>query len=101
LGDAARGPLLAAVAGDAIINQGGRIVHLEPDAKSLNELVLGGRFVGDELVVGIDREHQVERIDEVTTWQATLRVERGRLGFVRFHERWSCGGRTRVNALPR
>ena len=91
LGDSARGPLLVAVAGHAIVNESGRIVHLKPDAKSLQQLLRGGQFVGDELVVSVDREHQVERIGKVTKWQATLRVKRGRSGFTSFHHRWSCG----------
>ena len=91
LGDFDRGPLLVAVERGAIVKQGGRIVHLKPDAKSLQQLLRGGRFVSDELVVSVDREHQVERIDKVTKWQATLRIERGRLRFTSFHERWSCG----------
>jgi hypothetical protein len=89
--DFAPRPLLAAVAGNAIVNDGGRVVHLKPEASDLGTLARGGRFVGDGLVVEIDREYQVETVDEVTIWQATLHVERGRQGFTSYHHRWSCG----------
>lgn len=92
LDDTPGGPLLVAAAGDAIINHDGRIVHLKPAARNLNELMRGGRFVGNGLIVVIDREHQVEQVDEVRSWQATVRLERGRLAFTSFHHRWSCGG---------
>lgn len=91
LDDSGRGPLLVAVEGDAIVDQRGRIVHLKPEARTLGALMRGGRFTGDGLVLEIDREHQVEQEGEVTTWQATLRMRRGKLGFTSFHHRWSCG----------
>ena len=91
LGDSAHGPLLVAVVGDAIVNQSGRIVHLKSGAESVHHLLQGGQFAGDESIVSVDREHQLERIDKVTTWQATLSVKRGRSGFTSFHHRWSCG----------
>lgn len=91
LDESARGPLLVSVAGDAIVNDGGRIVHLRSDAKNLEELARGGRFVGDELVITIERGNQAERSDGDATWDASLRIERGQVGFVSFHHRWTCG----------
>ena len=69
----------------------GRIVHLKPEAGDLNELFQGGRFVGSGLVVEVERESEVERVDEVTSWQATLRVLSGKTGFTSYHHRWTCG----------
>lgn len=85
------GPLLVAVNGAAIVKEGGRVRHLKPEAKDLNSLFRGGRFVGDGLVVEVRREHELKRVDEVTTWQATLDVKRGRTGFTTYHMQWSCG----------
>ena len=90
-GSGTAGPLLVAVAGDAIVNLGGRIVHLKPAARDLAELFRGGRFVGPSLTVEVEREGEVERVDEVTTWQATLRVQGPEIGFTSFHHRWTCG----------
>jgi hypothetical protein len=84
-------PLLVAVSGDAIVNDGGTIVHLRPSAGDLDELMLGGRFTADGIHVEIQREHRIEQVDEVTTWQATLRLTRGPTGFASFHHRWTCG----------
>lgn len=90
-GTGTAGPLLVAVAGDAIVNAGGRIVHLEPVAGDLSELFRGGRFAGPNMTVLVEREGVVERVDEVTTWQATLRIQAGKTSFASFHHRWSCG----------
>ena len=90
-GDDQRGPLMVAVAGDAIINDAGKIVHLRSLARDLRELSKGGHFEGGGLQLEIEREHTIERMDEVTTWQATLRVARGPVGVTSFHHRWSCG----------
>ena len=49
------------------------------------------RFVGSGLVVEVERESEVERVDEVTSWQATLRVLSGKTGFTSYHHRWTCG----------
>jgi hypothetical protein len=89
--DDQRGPLLVAVAGDAVVNDGGKIVHLQPLARDLEGLALGGLFAGGGLRVEIKREHRIEQVDEVTSWQATLRVTRGDRGFTSYHHRWSCG----------
>ena len=82
---------MVAVEGDAIINHDGRIMHLKPAARDLNALMQGGRFVGDHLVVVIDREHELGRDGEVGSWQATVRLQRGRHALVSFHHIWSCG----------
>jgi hypothetical protein len=83
--------LLVAVAGDAIVKEGGRIRHLMPEARDMHSLFRGGRFTDDGLIVEVRREHQLKRVDEVTTWQATLDVKRGRLGYTTYHMQWSCG----------
>jgi membrane-associated protease RseP (regulator of RpoE activity) len=85
------GPLLVAVAGDAIVKINGRIVHVKPAANDLAELFKGGRFVAPGVTIEVQREGKVERVDEVTTWQATLHIRGGETGFTSFHHRWSCG----------
>jgi hypothetical protein len=85
------GPLLVAITDDAIVNDEGRIVHLRTSAREPRELEKGGLFTGGGLRIKIEREHRIERIDEVTTWQATIRVARGVTGVTSFHHRWSCG----------
>lgn len=90
-GNGTSGPLLVAVTDDAIVNLAGRIVHLKPKAADLATLFRGGQFVGQGVTVEVDREGEVERADEVTTWQATLHVRSGDTGFTSFHHRWSCG----------
>lgn len=90
LDDSARGPLMAAVAGDAIVNLGGRILHLKTDSSGPGGPTKGGRFVGDGLVVTIQREGQIEQVQQMKIWQATLRIEHGDEALASFHHRWSC-----------
>ncbi|CAA9513445.1 MAG: hypothetical protein AVDCRST_MAG44-1529 [uncultured Sphingomonas sp.] len=87
------GPLLVAVAGDALVNDNGRLVHLRSEAGGLAELSRGGRFSDGRLTVEVQREAEIETVGEVTSWGATVRVRRqgSDTAMMSFHHRWSCG----------
>lgn len=85
-------PLMVAMMGNAVINDGGRIVHLKPQAKSWNELVEGGRFVGPEVAIEVDPGQVMARHEEVLDRDASVHFLRGRHGFsVSDGPLWSCG----------
>lgn len=84
-------PILVATRGDAIVNDGGRIVHLKPEAEDWNALVDGGRFIGKDIVVEINAGSVVARSRNLVARGTDVDVRRGRYGFKVFHgPRWIC-----------
>lgn len=84
--------LLVATLGDALVNDGGRLVHLKPQAQNWQSLVRGGRFVAPSLVIEVTaREVRTPR-GELAERDTDLRLSRGIRGFVVFHgPPWICG----------
>ena len=85
-------PLLVAVPGDSIVNDGGRIIHLKPQAQGWNALAEGGRFAAGDLVVDIDAGAIVAKPGELVERDTSVSIRRGRHGFSASHgPRWVCG----------
>ena len=85
-------PVMVAVPGAAIANDGGRIVRLGAEAADWAALLEGGTFTAESLKLEIDAGATVERRGEVTVYDASVSLWRGRRGFSTSHgPRWSCG----------
>jgi hypothetical protein len=84
-------PLMAAVPGDAIVNDRGRIVHLRPEASDWAQLQAGGRFAGGGLTVEVRPGAVVGRRGATVERDASAGVTRGGRGFSTSHgPRWTC-----------
>lgn len=85
-------PLMVAILGDAIVDDGGKIIHLEPEAADWNALAEGGRFAAGGLVVEVDAGYVVARRGELVERDASVGIQRGERGFRTSHgPSWICG----------
>ena len=86
--------LLVATLGDALVNDGGRLVHLKPEADNWQSLVRGGRFVAKNLVIEVTAGPVRAQSEELIERDTNLRITRERRGFGVFHgSPWVCSAR--------
>jgi hypothetical protein len=86
------GPILVAVPNDAIVSDGGKLIHVTPSAKDWGSLVQGGRFAAANLIIEIKAAAVVAQRDEEVERGADVSITRGRYAFKTFHgPPWVCG----------
>lgn len=86
------GTVMVAMLGMAIVNDRGRIVHLEPEAKDWNALLDGGTFRAAGFRVEVDAGAVVSRRGGGVERDTSVDIVRGRHGFGTSHgPRWICG----------
>jgi hypothetical protein len=86
-------PLMAAVPGAAVINDGGRMVRLTASARDWSALREGGTFRGGGVELEVDAGAVVGGEGETAVRDASTWIRRGRRGMGTSHgPRWTCGG---------
>jgi hypothetical protein len=87
---------LVATTNDALVNDGGKLVHLEPETKEWNSLVQGGRFETTNMVIEIRAGTVRRQREELVERDTDLSIMRGGQGFKTFHgPPWVCGPKAR------
>jgi hypothetical protein len=77
---------------DAVVNDGGAVLHLQPEAKDWRDLSRGGRFSSERLIVEVQAGLESAREDEVIQRDVSMKVTRGRMSFAISHgPTWACG----------
>ena len=84
-------PLMVAVPGASLVNDGERLIRLDATAKDWAALLEGGRFVGGGIRVEVDAGAVLGGEGNTVVRDASTGIWRGRRGFGTSHgPRWTC-----------